>query len=273
MVFEFKDKNFPVQTKLTAKEIETYCSIYNKEYHEIKFYSDDQCASLSPYELFVFHKRFLDYIFPKGWNVKDELLCTHIDDVKTELKNIQDKYGLETEQYKYKLNEYLDFLFTLIVTTTGVIARPIAGSRNYAILIKEKFLEEFVTIKEKTYHLLEKIVLNDDFTSVLPISKMDFTDAEECGGAIMLFLYEYFNLEKLIKEDLADNKLFEHYISCHYNLALTRLLMFYIYKHDLYNKKIDIKDHNFYRLDFTSSPYDNGLTELWFKNLAPRLSE
>ena len=140
-------------------------------------------------------------------------------------------------------------------------------------MIKEKFLEEFVTIKEKTYHLLEKIVLNDDFTSVLPISKMDFTDAEECGGAIMLFLYEYFNLEKLIKEDLADNKLFEHYISCHYNLALTRLLMFYIYKHDLYNKKIDIKDHNFYRLDFTSSPYDNGLTELWFKNLAPRLSE
>ena len=41
MSFEFKDKKFPIQTKLTAKEMETYCSIYNKEYHEIKFYSDD----------------------------------------------------------------------------------------------------------------------------------------------------------------------------------------------------------------------------------------
>lgn len=205
MVFEFKDKNFPVQTKLNAKEIETYHSIYNKEYdnHEINFYSDDnQPASLSLYELFVFHKRFLDYIFPDGWDIKDELLYTHINDVKNGLKNGQ-----------YKTNEYLDFLFTLVVNNSCVVAKPIIGSRNYAILVKEKFLDEFVTIKEKTYHLLENIVLHDDFTSILTISEIDFTDADKCCSAIMLFLYKYFNIEQLIKKDSTDSMLFEQYIS------------------------------------------------------------
>lgn len=265
MEFELKDKDFPAQTKLTTKEIETYCSIYNKEYdnHEIKIYSGgNQYASLSLYELFVFHKRFLDYIFPEGWDIKDELLYTHINDVKKGLKNGQ-----------YKTNEYLDFLFTLVVNNSCIVAKPIIGARNYTILIKEKFLDEFVTIKEKTYHLLENIVLHDDFTSVLPISEMDFTDADKCCSDIMLFLYKYFNIEQLIKKDSTDSMLFEQYISFYYSLALTSLLMFYIYQHDLYNNKIDVKDSKFSLLNFEKLPYGNRLIELWFKNLAPRLSE
>lgn len=266
MDFELKDKNFPSQTKLTAKEIETYRSIYNKEYdnHEIKIYSGENKYSsyLSLYELFVFHKRFLDYIFPEGWNIKDEFLYTHINDVKNGLKNGQ-----------YKPNEYLDFLFTLVVNNTCVVAKPIPVERNYAILIKENFLDEFVTIKEKTHYLLENIILHDDFTSVLPISEMDFTDPDKCCSAIMLFLDKYFNIEQLRKNDSHDGVTFKQYIGFYYSLALTSLLMFYIYQHDLYNNKIDVKDRKFILLNFEKLPYGNRLIELWFKNLAPRLSK
>lgn len=107
--------------------------------------------------------------------------------------------------------------------------------------------EEFDKLEKLVKHLLETIVIDDNFQSIIPLSKVDLTNVKN----ILHYLDEYINKEmKTIFYKTKSDKRLDldlEFIVYKYATGLAYFLAAYIYRYDIFNNVT--QDIDLYKLD------------------------
>lgn len=222
---------FQEKIELTDAELDTYNKLYGKQLTEKLinideyFYSQDETYG---YKEYLVNKRILSYLTGKTFDY-DEW-----------------RYFSETKNKLIKNDDYLDFLMVLATYPAySVFLRKI--NNTYIVDKIKNNTEEFDKLEKLVRHLLETIVIDDNFQSIIPLSKVDLTNVKN----ILHYLHNYINKEmKTILYKTESDKRLDldlEFIVYQYATGVAYFLAAYIYRYDIFNNVT--QDIDLYELD------------------------
>ena len=230
---------FQEKIELTEAELNTYNKFYGKQLTEKLinideyFYPQDEKHG---YKEYLVNKRILSYLTGKTFDY-DEW-----------------RYLSEPENKLIKDDDYLDFL--MVLATYPAYNCFLRKINNIYIVDKIKNnTEEFDKLEKLVRHLLETIVIDDNFQSIIPLSKVDLTNVKN----ILHYLHDYINKEmKTILYKTESDKRLDldlEFIVYQYATGVAYFLAAYIYRYDIFNNVT--QDIDLYELDLWKQWLEN----------------
>lgn len=230
---------FQEKIELTEAELDTYNKFYGKQLTEKLinideyFYPQDEKHG---YKEYLVNKRILSYLTGKTFDY-DEW-----------------RYLSEPENKLIKDDDYLDFL--MVLATYPAYNCFLRKINNIYIVDKIKNnTEEFDKLEKLVRHLLETIVIDDNFQSIIPLSKVDLTNVKN----ILHYLHDYINKEmKTILYKTESDKRLDldlEFIVYQYATGVAYFLAAYIYRYDIFNNVT--QDIDLYELDLWKQWLEN----------------
>lgn len=236
--------NFKTKFKLNNDELMIYNQIYakNKICKKIDANIHGNNINLLPYEQYVTNKRLIAYLNNNDIVYSDTIFLS------SNMNQIVKNNKLD--------DEYVNFLFALSTyPTIPYFLRKL--DKNYTvdkIKTNHKVELEFNKLQNVCKQLLKTIVIDNNLNSIISLSEFDFTNPKN----LTHYLHEYINKEMktVFYQTKSDKRLdFDLEVLVYqYAQTLAFFLTAYVYRYDIFNKKIN--DIELFGLD---------LWETWLK--------